>query len=120
MAILRNTRKLAALIKENCEEHPRSNLAQNSNAARSQEDYIIQFSEEIEGRVTTKLSQKCSKTESCILGAQSRLDPSSEAANSGPLRNHSIRLKHTAKITPQKFTLTGVLFSEHILCYESC
>ena len=48
----RNERKLAALNKENCEEHPRSNMAQNSNVPRSQEDYITQVSEEIEGRVT--------------------------------------------------------------------
>ena len=45
----RNKRKLAALNKENCEKHPRSNLAQNSNAPRSQEEYITQVSEEIEG-----------------------------------------------------------------------
>ena len=44
----RNKRKLAALNKENCEEHPRSNLAQNLNAPRSQEDYITQVSEEID------------------------------------------------------------------------
>ena len=48
----RNKRKLAALNKENCEENPRSNMAQNSGAPRSQEDYITQVSEEIEGRVT--------------------------------------------------------------------
>ena len=52
METLRNKRKLAALNKENCEEHPRSNLPQNSNVPRSQEDYITQVSEEIEGRVT--------------------------------------------------------------------
>ena len=50
----RNKRKLAALYKENCEEHPRSNLAQNSNVLRSQEDYITQVPEEIEGRVTER------------------------------------------------------------------
>ena len=70
----RNKRKLAALNKENCEEHPRSNLAQNSAAPRSQEDYITQVSEEIEGRVTKKLSQKFSRTENRILGALARLD----------------------------------------------
>ena len=48
----RNKRKLAALNKENCEEHPKSNLALNSNVPRSQEDYITLVSEEIEGRVT--------------------------------------------------------------------
>ena len=70
----RNKRKLAALNKENCEEHPRSNLAQNLNAPRSQEDYITQVSEEIEGRVTKKFSQDFSRTENRILGALARLD----------------------------------------------
>ena len=70
----RNKRKLAALNKENCEEHPRSKSAQNSDAPRSQEDYITQVSEEIEGRVTKKLSQEFSRTENRILGALARLD----------------------------------------------
>ena len=70
----RNKRKLAALNKENCEDHPRSNLAQNSSAPRSQEDYITQVSEEIEGRVTKRLSKEFSKTENRILGALARLD----------------------------------------------
>ena len=74
MATLRNKRKLAALNKEICEEHLRSNLAQNSNVSRSQEDYITQVSEEIAARVTKKLSQELSRTASCILGALSRLD----------------------------------------------
>ena len=70
----RNKRKLAALNKENCEEHPRSNLASTSNVPRSQEDCITQVSEEIEGRVTKKLSQEFSRTENRILGALARLD----------------------------------------------
>ena len=70
----RNKRKLAALNKENCEEHPRSNLAQNSNVPRSQEDYIAHVSEEIEGRVTKRLSKEFSRTENRILGALARLD----------------------------------------------
>ena len=70
----RNQRKLAALNKENCEEHPRSNLAQNSNVPRSQEDYITQVSEEIEGRVTKKLSKEFSRTEKRILSALACLD----------------------------------------------
>ena len=70
----RNKRKLAALKKENCKEHPRSNLAQNSIAPRSQEDYITQVSEEIEGRVTKRLSKEFSRTENRILGALARLD----------------------------------------------
>ena len=72
MATLRNRRKLAALNKENCEEHPRSNLARNSNVPRLQGDHITQFSEEIEGRVTKKLPQKLSRTENRILGALAR------------------------------------------------
>ena len=74
MATLRNKGELVALKKENCEEHPRRNLAQNSNVPRSQEDYITQVSEEIEGRFTRKLSQEFSRTENLILGALSRLD----------------------------------------------
>ena len=74
MGTLRNKRKLAALNKENCEEPPRSNVAQNSNFPRSQEDYITQVSEKIEGRVTKRLSQDFSRTESRILGSLSRFD----------------------------------------------
>ena len=70
----RNKRKLAALNKQNCEEHPRSNLAQNSSAPRLQEDYITQVSEEIEGRVTKRLSKEFSRTKNRILGALARLD----------------------------------------------
>ena len=74
MATLRNKKKLATLHKENWEEHPRSNLAQNSNVSRSQEDYISQVSEKIEGGITKKLSQELSRTENRILGASARLD----------------------------------------------
>ena len=74
MATLRYKRKLAALNKENCEEHSRSNVALNSNVPRSQEDNITQVSEEIEGRVIKKFSQEFSKTENRILGALERLD----------------------------------------------
>ena len=70
----RNKMKLAALNRENCEEHPRGNLAQKSNVLRSQDDYITLVSEEIDGRVTKKLSQEFSKTENRILGALARLD----------------------------------------------
>ena len=72
--ITRNKRKLAALNKENCEENPRSNMAQNSGAPRSQEDYLTQVSEEIEGRVTKRLSKEFSRTENRILCALAQLD----------------------------------------------
>ena len=68
-----NNRKLAAPNRENCGEHPRSSLSQNSNVPRSQEDYIVQVSEEVEGRVTKRLSIEFSKTENRILGALARL-----------------------------------------------
>ena len=91
----RNKRKLAALNKENCEEHPRSNLAQSSSAPRSQEDYITQVSEENEGRVTKRLSKEFSRTENRILGALARLDdflmnpllPGYSGATPEPTRN---------------------------------
>ena len=93
----RNKRKLAALNKENCEEHPRSNLAQNSSAPRSQEDYITQVSEEIEGRVRKRLSKEFSRTENRILGALARLDdflmnpllPGGSGTTPEPTRNAS-------------------------------
>ena len=93
----RNKRKLAALNKENCEEHPRSNLAQNSSAPRSQEDYITQVSEEIEGRVTKRLSKEFSRTENRILGALARFDdfllnpllPGGSGTTPEPTRNAS-------------------------------
>ena len=74
MATLRNKQELAALNKENCEEHPGSNLAQNTNVPRLQEDYITQFSEEIESRVTKKLCKEFNWTESRVLGALSQFD----------------------------------------------
>ena len=91
----RNQRKLAALNKENCEENPRSNMAQNSGAPRSQADYITQVSQEIEGRVTKRLSKEFSRTENRILGALARLDdflmnpllPGGSGATPEPTRN---------------------------------
>ena len=93
----RNKRKLAAINKENCEEHHRSNLAQNSSAPRTQEDYINQVSEETEGRVTKRLSKEFSRTENRILGALARLDdflmnpllPGGSGTTPEPTRNAS-------------------------------
>ena len=49
-------------------------MAQNWNVPGSQEDYITQVFEEIEGRVTKKLSQEFSRTQNRILSELSRLD----------------------------------------------
>ena len=73
MATLRNKPKLAAMARET-QEYVRNNQLQNSSVLGFTADYIAQVSEEIEGRVTTKLSQEFSRTESRILGALSKLD----------------------------------------------
>ena len=73
MVSLRNKRKLAAMARET-QEYPRNNHSQNSAAPGITEDYTAQVSEEIEGRVSEKLSQEFSRTESRILGALSKLD----------------------------------------------
>ena len=57
-----------ALNKKNHEEHPWSNLAQNSDVPRSHGDYITQVSEEMESRVKKKLSGELSRTKSRIFG----------------------------------------------------
>ena len=74
MTTLRNKRKLAAVTRETQEEHPRNGQSRNTSVPRTNEDYITQVSEEIEGRVYKKLSQEYSRTESRILGALSKLD----------------------------------------------
>ena len=73
MATLRNKRKLAAVSREK-PEGSRSSRGQTVLDPQLTQDYISQGSEEIEGRVTKKLSKKFSKTESRILGALSKLD----------------------------------------------
>ena len=74
MAKLRNKRKLAAVTRETQEENPRNGQSRNTSVPRINEEYITQVSEEIEGRVSKKLSQEFSRTESRILGALSKLD----------------------------------------------
>ena len=49
-------------------------MARNFDVPRSQKDYKTQVCEEIEGRVTKKLSQEFSRTETRLLGALARLD----------------------------------------------
>ena len=73
MATLRNKRKLAAVSRKT-PEGSGSSRAQNVLDPELTQDYISQVSEEIEGRVTKKLSKQFSKTESRILGALPKLD----------------------------------------------
>ena len=73
MATLRNKRKLAAVSRET-PEGSGSSREQTVLDPELTQDYISQVSEEIEGRVTKKLSKEFNKTESRILGALSKLD----------------------------------------------
>ena len=73
MATLRNKRKLAAVSRETPKSSS-SSRGRNVLDPEITQDYISQVSEEIEGRVTKKLSEQFNKTESRILGALSKLD----------------------------------------------
>ena len=73
MATLRNKRKLAAVSRET-PEGSRGSRGRNVLDPELTQDYISQVSEEIDGRVTKKLSKEFNKTESRILGALSQLD----------------------------------------------
>ena len=86
MATLRNKRKLAAVTRETQEEHPRNGQSRNTSVPSINEEYITQVSEEIEGRVTKKLSQELSRTESRILGALSKID---EFLSNQQIQTHS-------------------------------
>ena len=74
MATLRNKRKLAAVTRETQEENPRNRQSRNTSVPRINEEDITQVFEEFEGRVSKKLSQEFSRTESRILGALTKLD----------------------------------------------
>ena len=86
LATLRNKRKLAAVTRETQEENPRNGQSRNTSVPRINEEYIKQISEEIEGRVSKKLSQKFSRTESRILGALTKLD---EFLSNQQIQTHS-------------------------------
>ena len=72
MATLGNKRKLAAVSRET-QASARNSQSQNKFVPGMTEKYITQVSDEIEGKVTKRLSQKFSWSESCILGALSKL-----------------------------------------------
>ena len=95
MATLRNKRKLAALTRETLEEHPRNGQSRNTSVPRINEEFITKVSEEIEGRVTKKLSQEYSRTESRILGALSKF----EVLLNQQIRTHSGTVPETFRNT---------------------
>ena len=86
MATLRKKGKLAAVTRETQEEHRGNGQSRNTYFPRINEEYITQASEEIEGRVTKRLSQDFSRTESRISGALSKLD---EFLLNPEIRTHS-------------------------------
>ena len=96
MATMSNKRKLAAVTRDTQEEHPRNGQSRNTSVPRINEEYITQVSEEIEGRVTKKLSQEYSRTECRILGALSKLD---EFLLNQQIRTHSGTVPETFRNT---------------------
>ena len=74
MATLGNKKKFAAVARDNQEGSLRNSQSRNSGDPRINEENITQVSDEIEGRVTKKLSQEFRRTESRILGVLSKLD----------------------------------------------
>ena len=98
MATLRNKRKLAAVTSETQEENPRNGQSRNTSVPRINEEYITQVSEEIEGRITKKLSQEFNRIESRISDALSKLD---EFLSNQQIQTHS-------KTVPGTFRNTNV------------
>ena len=60
METFRTKRKWATVNRDNQEEHPRNGMSGDTNTSGINEEYVIQVSEEIEGRVI-KTSPKKSK-----------------------------------------------------------
>ena len=96
MATLRNKRTLAAVTKEKQEENPRNGQSQNTSVPRINEEFITQLSQEIESRVSKKLSQDFSRTESRILCALHKLD---EFLLNQQIRTHSETVPGTFRNT---------------------
>ena len=61
-------------VSRETQESPRNSLSQNTIIPGMTEEYMTKVLEEIEGRVTEKLSKKFSRTESRNLCALSKLD----------------------------------------------
>ena len=98
MATLRNKRKLAAVTRETQEENPRNGQSRNTSVPRIDKEYITQVFEEIEGRITKKLSQEFNRIESRISDALSKLD---EFLSNQQIQTHS-------KTVPGTFRNTNV------------
>ena len=78
------------------EEHPRNGQSRNTSVPRINEEYITQVSEEIEGRITKKLSQEFNRIESRISDALSKLD---EFLSNQQIQTHSKTVPGTLRNT---------------------
>ena len=74
MATLKNKRELPAVTRDNHERSLKNSQSPSLAVLRINEEYITQMLEEIEGKVTKKLSQELSRTKSRILDALYELD----------------------------------------------
>ena len=118
MATLKKKLNLAAVARKT-QELSRNTQSQNSAAPGITEDYIAQVSEEIEGRVTKKLSQEFSRAESRILGAMSKLDEfllnsqirTFSGTNPGTFRNNDVENQQTSGDLSQNDPHSEVEFS---------
>ena len=120
MARLRKKRKLAAASRET-PEGSKSSRAQNVLDPELTQNYISQVSEEIEGRVTKKLSKEFNKTESRILGALSKvyeffLNPqvrTCSMAVPGTSRNTDLESRKTTGVRPSDDPYPQVGYFSH-------
>ena len=89
---------MAAVARETQKDHPRNGQSRKTSAPRFNQEHITQLSVEIEGKVNKKLSQELIRTDSCNLGALSKLD---EFLFNPQIRTHS-------GTVPEKFRKTSV------------
>ena len=88
MSVFTNKLKLTAVSGET-QEHTRYSQSQKTFLPESTEKYITQILEEIEGRVTKKLSQEFSRTSPAFWGS-GQIGPNSfEHSGMDALRNRS-------------------------------
>ena len=87
---------MAAVTRKTQEELSRNRQSRKTSVPRINEEYITQLSEKIEGRVTKKLSQEYSRTESRSFSALSKLD---EFLLNQQIRTHSGTVPETFRNT---------------------
>ena len=73
MATLGNQRKLAPVNRDGQEKYTYTGMSKDAVVSMIKGEWITQISEQIEGRMSKKISQDFSRTEKRILGALSNL-----------------------------------------------